>query len=253
MRSKSITQDIYEHKGVFGDEDKFMESTDRLEVMLKLVRNLKHTPVTIFDFGGGTGYFSQLVKEVYPSATVYCGDISHTAMEIGKQKYPQINFVFADAESTLPFEDNFFDLVISGEQIEHLTNVDIYLSEMNRVTKKEGHLILSTPNLASWLNRFFLMLGIQPLYLEPSLEKVLPLFSLFGKTFPENLSIRPAGHLRLYTLNILKKLLAYYGFHPTKSSGVALLNKPLVTQVDKLISHVPSLASGLVILASKKD
>ncbi len=51
----------------------------------------------------------------------------------------------ADAHK-LPFKDQIFDTVIAGDIIEHLENPSKFLRECNRVLKKEGLLILSTPN-----------------------------------------------------------------------------------------------------------
>lgn len=62
------------------------------------------------------------------------------------------NFFVGDAQK-MPFKDNFFDTVIAGELIEHLESPDKFLSEANRVLKKDGILILSTPNRDSLYNR----------------------------------------------------------------------------------------------------
>ncbi len=48
------------------------------------------------------------------------------------------------------------------EVIEHLYNSDLVISEIYRILKRNGILILSTPNLASWINRLVLLLGYQP-------------------------------------------------------------------------------------------
>ena len=45
----------------------------------------------------------------------------------------------------LDFEDNFFDYVFLIEVLEHVKNPFIALSEINRVLKKGGKLIMSTP------------------------------------------------------------------------------------------------------------
>ena len=46
-----------------------------------------------------------------------------------------------------PFEDNFFDIVFAGEVIEHTIDDSFFLSEVKRVLKPGGILILTTPNL----------------------------------------------------------------------------------------------------------
>jgi len=53
------------------------------------------------------------------------------------------------------------DLVSANQIIEHLVNVDRFASEIYRVLKPNGYLILSTENLSSWHNIFALILGWQ--------------------------------------------------------------------------------------------
>jgi len=48
----------------------------------------------------------------------------------------------------LPFPDGFFDLVIFTEIIEHLTNPFFALSEIRRVLKPGGWLLITTPNVS---------------------------------------------------------------------------------------------------------
>jgi len=44
----------------------------------------------------------------------------------------------------LPFSNNYFDVVLSSQVLEHVEEVNQYLSECNRVLKKNGLLFLST-------------------------------------------------------------------------------------------------------------
>ncbi len=61
-----------------------------------------------------------------------------------------------------PFRDNTFDIVFAGEVIEHTFDDDYFLREANRVLKKNGLLIITTPNLVSLGNRFLMLLGRLP-------------------------------------------------------------------------------------------
>lgn len=47
---------------------------------------------------------------------------------------------------TLPYSDNFFDVVTCIEVVEHLENPRDLMREIHRVLKTKGNLILSTPN-----------------------------------------------------------------------------------------------------------
>ncbi|MFN3197628.1 MAG: class I SAM-dependent methyltransferase [Bradymonadia bacterium] len=67
-----------------------------------------------------------------------------------------------DANQPLPFEDDSFDLIWSSEVIEHLADPAFSLSELRRVTRPGGSLILTTPNSYMWLFRMLSWVGLTP-------------------------------------------------------------------------------------------
>jgi SAM-dependent methyltransferase len=67
-----------------------------------------------------------------------------------------------DVEAGLPWEDEFFDAVVSNQVIEHLRDTDTFVTEIRRVLKPGGVAVVSTENLASWHNVFAAALGWQP-------------------------------------------------------------------------------------------
>jgi 2-polyprenyl-3-methyl-5-hydroxy-6-metoxy-1,4-benzoquinol methylase len=59
-----------------------------------------------------------------------------------------------------PFNDNYFDLVVCTEVLEHLPQSPVHaLHEMRRVMKPGGKLLITTPNIARSINRAKLLLG----------------------------------------------------------------------------------------------
>lgn len=238
---------IYEQKGVYGDEKKLTGTYKRLDKILFLLSGIDK-PRYILDLGCGTGFLTNILAQRFPNAKIFGIDISHASLNIAKKRYSSINFINADTEYKIPFKKHHFDLIISGEHLEHLKDVDTYLEEIYRITKKNGYLLLTTPNLASWINRILLLLGKQPWYLEPSLRKTFPIFKLGKYTFPENPGSPAVGHLRLFTLDMLKKLLLNYGFKIEKVMGAEIMTKPVLKQIDELFAHIPSLSFGFVAL-----
>lgn len=70
--------------------------------------------------------------------------------------------ILADGQA-LPFVDESFDAVISTEVIEHVRYPYRLLREIRRVTKPAGRVLLSTPNVATPVNRVALALfGLFP-------------------------------------------------------------------------------------------
>ena len=104
----------------------------------------------ILDFGCGTAALSMLAKETHPEAEVTGVDVDDKVLRIAGSKVAgfeqQIELVEYDGTS-LPFEDNSFDKVISSLVFHHLTAPQKRnaLSEIVRVLKPTGEL-----HIADW-------------------------------------------------------------------------------------------------------
>lgn len=102
------------------------------------------------DAACGEGYGSALLAG--PAASVEGVDISEYAIAHARQRYGQlesVGFHVADC-TTLPFDDNEFDRVVSFETLEHLEAHDELMAEFRRVLKPDGFLILSSPDKATY-------------------------------------------------------------------------------------------------------
>ncbi|XOB46583.1 MAG: class I SAM-dependent methyltransferase [Candidatus Nealsonbacteria bacterium] len=88
-------------------------------------------------------------------------DIDDKYLEIAKEKFKVFKVDFE--KDSFPFEDNYFDLILVDQVFEHIKNISNLSKEISRVLKPNGYLIVLTPNLAVWYNRFLLLSGKQPL------------------------------------------------------------------------------------------
>ena len=66
----------------------------------------------------------------------------------------------------IPVNDNFFDIIIINQVLEHTKEIFYICSEISRVLNKQGILIIGVPNLASFHNRILLFFGYQPTCIE---------------------------------------------------------------------------------------
>ena len=104
----------------------------------------------VLDVACGEGYGSALLSRV--ASAVSGVDISNEAITHATAKYlTQKNLKFIEASCTqLPFADHSFDVVVSFETIEHITEHDAFLDEIKRVLSTDGMLIISSPNKAEY-------------------------------------------------------------------------------------------------------
>jgi len=100
----------------------------------------------VLDVACGTGYGSSYLKNK-GARVVIGGDISEEAIKYAKMHYEREGLSFERLDATsLPFPQNYFDVVISIETIEHVAEYKRYLSECNRVLKQKGLFLCTTPN-----------------------------------------------------------------------------------------------------------
>ncbi|EKD86446.1 MAG: Glycosyl transferase [uncultured bacterium] len=181
------------------------------------------------------------------SDNVYGFDLNEEALEICRKN--GMNVRLGDAEEKWNYKDASFDIVIISHIIEHVVNPDHLMREAKRVLKKGGVMIISTPNLAAWFNRFFLLIGLQPFFTEVStLDKTLGI--KFTRKFTNYKS--PLGHMRVFTGGALADIVELHGFKIVKKSGLEFTMFPGIIRImDRLFSNKYSLASILILVAKK--
>lgn len=99
---------------------------------------------TVLDVACGTGYGIGVLQD--RARYVVGVDVSFDALTIAKHECGDRSAILSGDGVRLPFADNGFDAVTSFETLEHLEKRPEFLSEMRRVLKPRGVLILSTPN-----------------------------------------------------------------------------------------------------------
>ncbi|MFO0321506.1 MAG: class I SAM-dependent methyltransferase [Bacteroidota bacterium] len=118
------------------------EHFHRYEEASKLI---PYNPSKILDIACGSGFGSQYLAKF--GHQVIGGDLSKDTILDCKNKYNLANLSFQEIDGTkIPYENHFFDIVISFETIEHTTQYKKMLEEFKRVVKDDGTIILSTPN-----------------------------------------------------------------------------------------------------------
>jgi len=217
----------------------------RIQATIALLSNFRNfKDGMILDLGCGDGSVLVEVANALGIKDIYGVDIDEVALRRAAKRGVKVLKIDLNSDP-LPFKDESFDVVLMEEVIEHLVNPDNAIREARRVLKVGGLFLISTPNLAWWLNRIVLLLGYQPYWSECS-----TIYNV-GK-FRRNHRWPLSGHLRLYTYRALKHLLELHGFKVIASRGVTYNNLPSVFKhLDRLISKIPSLAQIVMILAQK--
>ncbi|MGI4798378.1 MAG: class I SAM-dependent methyltransferase [Janthinobacterium lividum] len=99
----------------------------------------------VLDVAAGEGYGTALLAQVARSATGV--EISGEAAAHAAREYvrPNLRYLQGDARK-IPVGDASMDVVVSFETVEHLFEQDVFLSEIKRVLRPGGRLVMSSPN-----------------------------------------------------------------------------------------------------------
>lgn len=146
------------------------------------VRNKK-----VLDAACGTGYGSAMLAKT--ASKVFGVDISSEAIFYARSNYgvENINFSVADI-GKLPFENDFFDVIVSFETIEHVDSQkqEKFLFEVKRTLKRNGIFVISTPNKDVYKNRgenHFHVAELSFSGFKNMLEKKFKNVKIFGQKF----------------------------------------------------------------------
>ena len=103
------------------------------------------TDRVVLDAACGVGYGSAELARV---ATRVIGvDADSAAISYARARYGRDNVEFETMDvSALRFEDDAFDVVVSFETIEHVSDGEAFLREVARVLCPSGTFVVSTPN-----------------------------------------------------------------------------------------------------------
>lgn len=115
--------------------------------MRSLVQSVKAEGCRLLDVGCGGGLFTESIPYYYPKSVVYgCDiDISKTAISYAKKygsgrvRYKVIK------DKRLPYRDNYFDICLCLDVLEHIQDNNLFLKELYRILKRNGKVFFIVP------------------------------------------------------------------------------------------------------------
>lgn len=106
----------------------------------------------ILDIGCGTGDTLVLLKKL--GWDVYGIDIDSKAINAGKKRGLN-NLKLGTYRDIVEYPDNYFDAIRLYHVIEHLDDPSLCLDLIRKKLKRDGELIIGTPNIESFVSRIF--------------------------------------------------------------------------------------------------
>ena len=173
----------------------------------------------ILDIAAGTGTSSMALK--LPGVEVVAADFSKGMLAEGKKRYPELEFVFADAMK-LPFKNNEFDVVTMSFGLRNVQDRDKALHEFLRVLKPGGRLVIC---------EFSHVPGLLGVFYRAYLTLILPLVSRLASKTPAAYSYLSESIVAWPRQAELAKDIAKAGFSKTQwknlSFGVVAIHSAI--------------------------
>ncbi len=139
----------------------------------------------MLDLGCGQGDLTAVIAGL--GVEVLGVDVAEAAIARARRRHPQLAFTVTPFAGPLPLDDTAFDVVWASEVIEHVADTATWLSEVRRVLRPGGRLLVTTPNhgrlalALHGLERYSEPLGDHlHLYTTRSLQRVLSDFHFTG-------------------------------------------------------------------------
>jgi ubiquinone/menaquinone biosynthesis C-methylase UbiE len=167
------------------------------------------------DIGPGTGRWLQFLNK---NGADYLG-----AIDISNESLKRYSVICDKTQKANVETDNFdfktnnFDIVLSIEVLEHLMYLDHYLSEIFRVTKNEGLVLMTIPNILSLISRIRVIFGLFPVavandkthvgfYRKKDLVKLLAPYNMQPQFIPTSISLNPLNRKSRFSIPSIKLL-----------------------------------------------
>lgn len=158
--SRKLIELIIERKGLARTPEYFVHKEKREYLLLPLFNYLNshgYKGLRLLEVGCSGGQFTELLNKQDCFSQIYSYDIDKLLVEVTKTKVDELGLnkvkqvdCFSSRETTdLPYENNFFDVIIVSSVLEHLPfeNRYIYVDEYYRKLKTGGLIaFLDTPN-----------------------------------------------------------------------------------------------------------
>lgn len=134
---------------------------------------LKLKPKKVLEFGIGSRFVSNILKQ-------YC---ELTTSDINEATKPDIICDISNPNDLSQFEDNYFDLVMVCEVLEHISydKIEEVLKSLKRISSK--YVLISVPNQSNYLNLTLFKHGFEQFLFSSFISLIKRINYMFNKIF----------------------------------------------------------------------
>ncbi len=139
--------DFEKYAKEYSMEGKISENWKKIFKITFLDKIKNYKDIKILDYGCGDGKYFDFFKTYFDKDNIYGVEISRKRIQRAKSKGWSKIFLIKTKQK-LPFNNEIFDFINFDQVIEHIpcNEIIFYFNEFYRVLKKEGIILIMTPN-----------------------------------------------------------------------------------------------------------
>jgi len=116
-------------------------------------------PSRVCDVGCGNGVFSISIKNRTNCTLLGVDGSKHAIVQAKQIGFDDVYEIGDFCSETLPFNDNYFDLVFCKDVLEHLLDPRFLVAEIARITRQNGYCVIHVPNHFPLIGRIRFLLS----------------------------------------------------------------------------------------------
>ncbi len=194
--------------------------------IIKIIKEFK-SPQKVLDVGCSVGILGNEIKKIFKNCEVYGIELNNEMANIAKRFLDKV--IVGDVENLnldKYFKEEYFDIIIFADLLEHIKNPWKLLKEYKRFLKKDGIIVASIPNIRHYSTIFSLV---------------------FLNYWPyRTRGIHDFTHLRFFTIRNIKFLFEEAGFKIIKIiRKYRIIEAPNILNVFSRLFVIPGLEDFL--------
>lgn len=184
------------------------------------------SPRRLLDLGCDDGTWTMELASRIAAAEVVGIEIVEDAARKARAK--GIRVEPADLNHEIPMPSAHFDLVHANQVIEHVSSIDLFMTELFRVTRPGGHVIISSENGSAWHNVFAAAMGWQIF----SLTNVSAKAGAIGNPLALHRGDQPFAsswtHKTIFNFDGFREIFRVHGFDDVRIAGAGYHPLPAI-------------------------
>ena len=193
-------------------DSEFEKERYPIQLYHHVISDTKLSGLKVLEVGSGRGGGCNFINKYFQPKSITGLDLSPTAIDLCNRLYKTDNLKFVQGSSEkMPFEDNFFDVVINIESSHCYANMELFISEVSRVLKRNGNFLFCDLRTSDKIEELLSQLNSSNLKLISHEDITSNILSASEKMTTKRIKLINSLNVNYFLSNILKSFAGVKG------------------------------------------